>query len=424
MHKSLTLKNVLYILLAINVSAFLYYIFYVLHFGYLPSPFIFDKSNTLMDLFNPMAHAIHDDAYTVYQSVYPPLNFIFLKIFHSLFNGSETNNATLLRDTSRGMVFGWVFLYLLIPYLVIRTDNWRIFKRDEKLLIYLVVVLSFPMLFTLERGNLILLSLIPLACVFSTQIWVRLISIAVLVNLKPYFILLFLSYLTQRKWKEMGYATLVAGIIFLVSGLIYDSSHFILMMRNLINFGGATNPLSIIEVVNFSSSISMFSFVASKKLIPISLLEQHPNVLYIILRLPEILKWTSIAFALSILYKKYRSIDMPETMVLLLVMISNIGVSVGGYTFITYIVAIPTLMHMQFKRIYISFLIFISLPFLCINLFEQEKMKAFFFSYFSNEFVYPAFMIDITALLRPILNIMFLWMLSYEFLLRKKQLKN
>ena len=168
----------------------------------------------------------------------------------------------------------------------------------------------------------------------------------------------------------------------------------------------------------------MFSFVASKKLIPIPFLEQHPNVLYIILKLLEILKWTSIAFALSILYKKYRSIDMRETTVLLLVMISNIGVSVGGYTFITYIVAIPTLMHMQFKRIYISFLIFISLPFLCINLFEQDKMKAFFFSYFSHEFVYPAYMIDITALLRPILNIMFLCTLSYEFLLRKKQLKN
>ena len=98
MHKFLTLKNVLYITLAINVSAFFYYVFYVLHFGYLPSPFIFDKSNTLMDLFNPMIYAIHDDAYTIYQSVYPPLNFIFLKIFHSLFNGSESSNATALRD--------------------------------------------------------------------------------------------------------------------------------------------------------------------------------------------------------------------------------------------------------------------------------------------------------------------------------------
>jgi hypothetical protein len=163
----------------------------------------------------------------------------------------------------------------------------------------------------------------------------------------------------------------------------------------------------------------MFSFVASKKLIPIPFLEQNPDLLFITVKLLEILKWTLITFALSILYKKYRSIDMPETMVLLLVMISNIGVSVGGYTFITYIVAIPTLMHMQFKRIYISFLIFISLPFLCINLFEDEKMKAFFFSYFSNVFLHPIYTIDITAVLRPIVNIMFLCLLSYEFLHRK-----
>lgn len=419
MHKFLTLKNVLYILLGINLSAFFYYVFYVLNFGYLPSPFIFDKSNTFMDFFNPMIYAIHGDAYTTYQSIYPPLNFIVLKIFHSLFNGSEINNAIALRDSSNHMVFGWVFLYLLIPFLVIRTDHWRSFKRDEKLLIYLVVVLSFPMLFSLERGNLILLSLIPLAYVFSAQIWVRLISIAILVNLKPYFILLFLAYLTQRKWKEMAYAILVTTLIFLVSGLIYDASHFILIVRNLISFGGSSNPLSILEVINFSSSISMFSFIASKKLITIPFLEHYPTILYIVVKLVEILKWTLIISSLYILYKKYRVIDMRETTVLLLAMISNIGVSVGGYIFITYIVAIPTLMHMQLKRIYISFLIFMSLPFLCINVFEQGKMKAFFFSYLSHEFVYPAYTIDISALLRPILNIMFLCMLSYEFLLRK-----
>jgi hypothetical protein len=60
----------------INIGYYLYYIFYI---GYLPSPFVADKNNTLMDFYNPLFWVIKDGFYTTFNSIYPALNYFFLR---------------------------------------------------------------------------------------------------------------------------------------------------------------------------------------------------------------------------------------------------------------------------------------------------------------------------------------------------------
>ena len=48
--------------------------------GYLPQPFVFDTNDTFMDWFNTAYWAHHPGAYDIWQSIYPPLSFVFLKL--------------------------------------------------------------------------------------------------------------------------------------------------------------------------------------------------------------------------------------------------------------------------------------------------------------------------------------------------------
>src|SRR5436305_7091839 len=49
--------------------------------GKLPQPFVFDINDTFMDWFNTAYYAHNRGAYDTWQSVYPPLSFVFMRAF-------------------------------------------------------------------------------------------------------------------------------------------------------------------------------------------------------------------------------------------------------------------------------------------------------------------------------------------------------
>jgi len=69
------------IVLLLNIAGLWYYIDYFASNGYLPSPFVYDKSDTFMDLFNTMYWVYDDGRYTDWGSVYPPLGFFYFEVY-------------------------------------------------------------------------------------------------------------------------------------------------------------------------------------------------------------------------------------------------------------------------------------------------------------------------------------------------------
>ena len=70
--------------------------------GYLPSPFVYDKADTFMDFFHTMYWADEPGRYTDWGSVYPPLNFLFLKGARWLLFGQvHESDAFTLRDSAK-----------------------------------------------------------------------------------------------------------------------------------------------------------------------------------------------------------------------------------------------------------------------------------------------------------------------------------
>lgn len=402
----------LLIVLSLNIAGLIYFFDYFFSEGYLPSPFIFDKSNTFMDLFNVLYWAYDDGRYTTWSSVYPPLNFLLLRFLNFLGGGAVVGDPDFLRDNSLSVVNLMCLLYFIMPLLVLRMKYWDGIFGADKFIIYLIIVFSSPMLFTLERGNLILLAPFFLALLMLEKKFLRSLSLGILINLKPYFAILTIHYIVKRKWQSLFSCVLNAGLIFTITGLILDNNYLI-FFQNILSFYNETSLFSLREVMALPSSISAFSYVL-----------KHPDGQYFVLSIlnpflieaaiysTEIVKWAVIIFSLiAISIRRGTKLDV-EVITLLVVLISNMGVWVGGYTMILYMALVPIFVSMKFRVLYIALLCAIALPVDVISLYHNQLGEQYV--YLSTLNVEIQWTLGAGSILRPLCNMILLFSISYE----------
>jgi len=409
-------------ILLLNIAGFFYYIYFLKANGYLPSPFIYDKSNTFMDLFNVLYWAYDDGRYTDWGSVYPPLGFIILRFFNFVFAGAGFGVPEFMRDNSQFVIVGACLFYLAVPAMILSTKSWQKFPKIEKILIYFAIIFSSPMLFTLERGNLILIAPVLLALAISKIGMARSLSIALLINIKPYFALLMIYYIARKNWKGFAACSVLSGLIFAISGLALDN-HFLVFFTNLFNFSQETELFSLREVMALPSSISAFSYVL-----------KHPDgaifasgilstaIISIVASLIEAVKWSVLAISLAALFMRTRLMRDAEAFALLVVVISNLGIWVGGYTYILYIALIPVVIKMRTKWLYIGLLSLILMPLDIVPLLGDSIGTQY--SYLSSKNIEIMWTIGLGSVIRPIANLLLLLLLSCEFLARKRENTN
>jgi len=405
------------IVLLLNIAGLWYYIDYFTSNGYLPSPFVYDKSDTFMDLFNTMYWVYDDGRYTDWGSVYPPLGFFILKFINFVFDGSYSGDPGYMRDNSAFVIFGFGLVYLLIPFLVLKTKYWQEFLSNEKFIIYFIIVLSTPMLFALERGNIIVLAPILLALTLSRIGFLRALCIALLINLKPYFALLMIYYLVRRNWKGFATCSSLSGLVFVITGLALDN-HFLDFFMNLLSFSQEEGLFSLREVMSMPSSVSAFSYVL-KSPDGSEFASTHLSSLMIknMVVAIEATKWAVLIISLVALFKKSMFIRDAEIFCLLLVFITNLGIWVGGYSLILYVVLIPVLSKMHTRWLYFSLLAIIAIPIDVIPLIENSIGQQDV--YLSGSMVDIQWTMGLGSVVRPVVNIMLLLILSYEILVRK-----
>lgn len=406
---------------AFNACAFFYYIYFAYTNGYLPGPFFYDKSDTFMDLFNPLYWAYEDGRYTEWKSVYPPLNFLFLRLLDFVFAGAGYGSASFMREHSPFIIIGLFVIYLTVPALVLKMQYGKDYSAIEKLLLYFLIIFSPPMLFALERGNLILLVPILLALAVSGKGLQRSSCIAVLINLKAYLALFLIYYLIKRGRKEFAICIGMSGAIFILSGVILDKN-FLLFFSNLLNFSSGGGPFSLREVTAMPSSISAFSYVLNSPA-AVTLITRHMQVEWISVAVLSIetFKWLSLIAALSVISTRSRLMLDVEIFAVLVVLISNLGVWVGGYTLIFYVVLLPAVAHMRKKWLIMSLLVLIALPFDLIPLMRDSIGVQY--SYLSDSYRTITWTLGLGSILRPIANIMLLWTLMWEILTRNDKWK-
>lgn len=395
-------------LLLLQIVGVIYYACFFYGAGYLPAPFIYDKSDTFMDFFHVMYWSNEPGRYTEWQSVYPPINFLFMKIVGWLFLGNaDFVDGFDIRGSSVGLQCFIVVSYLVMPAVAMASDLWRNFSRQDKRLLYFIWVLSTPVLFGMERGNLLIFCL-PFLALALTQSRFRLLAIAILINIKPYFALFILAPVAALCWSDMIVLVMLAGAIFVFSGLLLDPN-FLYFLQNLIDFGQSDTVFSGREVLSLPSSVAAFpyAFLAALN----AGLRSRIDFSFV----GHIVSYANLIVILGTLVSVFlagRRLTQQQITGILLVMTSNLGVWVGGYSMAFYLLLIPLLVQFRVRKFcwLLIFLIFSPLD-LVVLFHETLPVQPRFLSGSVGPVEY---LFGLGSLLRPALNLALLALLGGE----------
>lgn len=405
-------KHLLMVLL-MQTLGLVYFLWYLSAYGYLPSPFVADKGDTFMDLFQPMYWAQKDGRYTEWGSVYPPLNFLLLQVANAFNQGQAVlQNPFELREAGLHVILVWLFVYFLIPALMVRSTIWKVFSSKQRVLFYLIIVLCAPMLFALERGNLLILCLLVLPLYLESAGWRRDLCLALLINLKPYFALLLLIPLIRSNRRQFFKQVTWAGLLFMASGILIRDPTFLLFFSNLFSF--SSQPvLQLRDILAMPSSISFISSIVrdfhANNADFFVLLAMTKFVVFIV----ESIKWGIIFWAIWAVSKTHQHFTDQQITALVIAIITNLGVSVGGYTLIFYIAVLPVLLCMRNSRFYAGLLLGMILPFDFIPVIVHSLGPSY--SYITNSTVDLNWSFTLSSVARPFINFILLAVMAREF---------
>jgi hypothetical protein len=329
----------LFVFLGLNVANFFYLIHSFRLHGYLPEPFIFNKSDTFMDFYNTLYWSSRDGIYTLWQSVYPPINFIFLNIYRLLaFGGLSAlpDSPELRRIVGWGMIYPILF-YLLLLALTVNLSFSTIFNFRKRMIVICIVFLSSPTLFALERGNLIFLSLY----VFALYVWCekkisKIIVLSFLINIKPYFLLIYIIELIRFKniheKKDFLILTpIISLLIFIFFGLLINQEYYLLPF-NLLGFASKSDLIPA-EVMSFPVTILAWSHLNG--------FINEVTLPFFISYIPKVLVYGTLLLTLKIILQN--KVNNNESIIFITLFLTNYSISSGGYSVLYYLPIIPLL---------------------------------------------------------------------------------
>jgi len=229
-------------------AAIIYSLWFLSQFGYLPQPFFYDYGDTWMDWFNPAYWSHQPGAYDAYMTIYPPLSYAILKFitWGPCYVNAEGGWS---RDCD---VYGAISLHLIWVACVVLT-GLTLRKVDRRTWLPRSFALGFglPMLWGLDRGNLVMLAYICVLLAYGPLLRsarLRWLFAGMAINLKIYLIGTVFTQLLYRRWRWFE-GTLVATLsVYLVSYMIFGSGSPAEIYHNILDYSNGLvidNPLDL-----------------------------------------------------------------------------------------------------------------------------------------------------------------------------------
>lgn len=206
--------------------------------GYLVQPFIYDTADTFMDWFNTAWWGAHESgagAYEVWGSIYPPISFIFLRL--TTFGSCYETDSAHARDCDwLGMTT--MFTVFAIDMALVAYAYWRSDRRTMPMR-FICILLGFPALHGLERGNLITVAFGFLFLAFSpviSSVRVRWVAAAIAINFKVYLISTMAVYFARRRWLSIEVTVALTILIYVFTYAIYGNGLPTEIITNILTF--------------------------------------------------------------------------------------------------------------------------------------------------------------------------------------------
>ena len=222
------------------------------------SIFYIGFADLFMDFFNCVYDASDLGIYqSAASSLYPPLiNLVYYGLSKLISPSLLQQGATAMRESSEGMRLFWGFegtisiLFLVALAWITRGKWWK------KVLIVLLGLVSMPLMYALERGNNVALSVffvtVYLICLHDSSPKKREIGflcLAIAANIKLYPALFGLLLILEKRKKEAFRCIVYGLVLFIVPLLVY---------------GGFTTSRIIINNVLFNSRIQVENTISYK----------------------------------------------------------------------------------------------------------------------------------------------------------------
>lgn len=190
--------------------------------GFLPQPFYYQVSESFMDLYTPAVWANNSSAYVRWHSLYPPISFVFLRFI-------TLKSCYALGDLG-ARDCDWLARFFLLAIfsvnLVLVFATYRIANARTALPRTIAMGLGLPMLYALERGNLIIVCFTFFALGYSDLLrhrWMRWLALALSMNFKPYIGLVAMPLVIKRRWPWVVGVGLLGVAVYLVTLAVYGS---------------------------------------------------------------------------------------------------------------------------------------------------------------------------------------------------------
>jgi len=214
--------------------------------GYPYSTFLFMPNDRFNDFFNIYKATMHLNPYTESVSVYLPFTYLPIYIF------------TFLKPYIAYLFFFLLFFSFLIVAAIKYLPSENLTNR--LLTFFSLFVVSYPILFTLDRGNLECFVFIFLGlfiyCYNTRKVFFEALFLACAIAMKIYPAVFMILFLADRRWKPMFLTVAFTGILTVVSaGLLSGGIWTSLagLQKNLMAFN--TQYINSIHGLQHNSSI-------------------------------------------------------------------------------------------------------------------------------------------------------------------------
>jgi hypothetical protein len=265
--------------------------------------------------------------------------------------------------------------------------------------------LSAPFLFAIERGNLIILA-IPFLSIYvrTKKPIIKSLAFAILLNIKPYFIVLYFIEFTasMKNGSKNNFLFLGAtfSLIFLLTtGLIFQQEYYLIPL-NLLGFA-SKSTLNSVDILALPSSVLAFKY-----LWPIIRIFGNLNLLHFILLG---LLYFFIIKSFVLIYRNGAKNNYLS--IFSIIVLTNFSVDTGGYGLLFYIPIVPILYK---ERLYI--IMYITIFSLLIGLWDIILIYNYTLEntgvYLSDKVVQVHQGITLGTVIRPVSNFLILVLFS------------
>lgn len=216
----------LYVLICLTI---MYYLLCFLSSGDMLNTFYYaDKEDSFNDFFNSIADALNGNPYDKYSN-YPPLALLIFKIY-SMIIPSSMSLVSLTGNYLRGLQaanISFIIFLLVVIFTFIKILKFELKDFDHLEYFYLFFLISAPMTYALERGNIIIYAFIfsyLFVMFYNSDSRVKrelaYISLGIAFAIKVYPAIYGLLLLREKKWKE-AIRTFIYGIVCFIVPFYY-----------------------------------------------------------------------------------------------------------------------------------------------------------------------------------------------------------